>query len=130
VVIFTLILSSPKTDFVWKTYCVFGVGGFTGLYLKRGQNFLHLILPPLLDYDVFMDEVVELVVVIPTSPRSSKMEFGYKSYRRFLYCLLFLAGLSGPNLDRIIREGGTIQPKMEISSQIIRPKSGRRAQSP
>jgi hypothetical protein len=45
VVIFTLIPSSPKTDFVWKTYCVFGVGGFTGLYLKKGQTFLHLILP-------------------------------------------------------------------------------------
>jgi hypothetical protein len=40
-----LIPSSPKMDFVWKTYCIFGVGGFTGLYLKRGQTFLHLILP-------------------------------------------------------------------------------------
>jgi hypothetical protein len=36
-----------------------------------------------LDYDVYMDEVVELVVVIPMSPRSSKTESGCKSYHRF-----------------------------------------------
>jgi hypothetical protein len=30
-----------------------------------------------------MDDVVELIVVIPTSPRSSKMESGCKSYRCF-----------------------------------------------
>jgi hypothetical protein len=30
-----------------------------------------------------MDEVVELVVVIPMSPRSSKMESGCKNYHRF-----------------------------------------------
>jgi hypothetical protein len=36
-----------------------------------------------LDYDVSMDEVVELVVMIPTSPRSSKTESGCKSYRCF-----------------------------------------------
>jgi hypothetical protein len=30
-----------------------------------------------------MDEVVELVVVIPISPRSSKMKSGCKSYHRF-----------------------------------------------
>jgi hypothetical protein len=30
-----------------------------------------------------MDEVVQLIVVIPMSPRSSKMESGCKSYRRF-----------------------------------------------
>jgi hypothetical protein len=30
-----------------------------------------------------MDEVVELVVMIPTSPRLSKTESGCKSYNRF-----------------------------------------------
>jgi hypothetical protein len=30
-----------------------------------------------------MGEVVELFAVIPTSPRSSKTESGYKSYHRF-----------------------------------------------
>jgi hypothetical protein len=36
-----------------------------------------------LDYDVSMDEVVELIVVIPTSPISLKTESGCKSYHRF-----------------------------------------------
>jgi hypothetical protein len=39
--------------------------------------------PPLLDYDFSMDEGVKLVVVIPTSPSSSKTESGCKSYGRF-----------------------------------------------
>jgi hypothetical protein len=42
-VIFTVIPSSLKTEFVWKTYCVFGIEGFTDLCLKRGQTFIHLI---------------------------------------------------------------------------------------
>jgi hypothetical protein len=48
--------------------------------------------PPLLDYDVSMDEVVELVVVIATSPRSSKTESGCKSYGSFCIDVLFQAG--------------------------------------
>jgi hypothetical protein len=47
----------------------------------------------------------------------------------FSYCLLFLAGLSGPNLDRIIRGGQIIQPKMEISNLIICAKTGQRTKS-
>jgi hypothetical protein len=39
-----------------------------------------------------MDEVVELVVVIPTSPRSSKMESGCKSYGSFHIDVFFQAG--------------------------------------
>jgi hypothetical protein len=47
------------------------------------KPFIIWFYPPLLDYDVSMDDVVELIVVIPTSPRSSKMESGCKSYRCF-----------------------------------------------
>jgi hypothetical protein len=36
------------------------------------KHFIIWFYPPLLDYDVSMVEVVELVVVIPTSPSSSK----------------------------------------------------------
>jgi hypothetical protein len=36
-----------------------------------------------LDYDVSLDDVVDLIVVIPMSPRSSKMESGCKSYHYF-----------------------------------------------
>ena len=34
----------------------------------------------MLNNDVFLHNLVVLVVVIPTSPRLSKTEFGYKSY--------------------------------------------------
>jgi hypothetical protein len=61
----------------------FMFGGFTGSSFKRGQTFHHLVYPPLLDYDVSMCEVVELVFVIPTSPRSSKIESECKSYHHF-----------------------------------------------
>src|SRR5664279_3628891 len=36
--------------------------------------------PPILDYDVSLHILVVLVVVIPTSPRSSKTEFVCKRY--------------------------------------------------
>jgi hypothetical protein len=52
-------------------------------FLREIKPFIICFYPPLLDYDVSMDEVVELVVVIPTSPRSSKTESGCKSYHRF-----------------------------------------------
>ena len=39
--------------------------------------------PPLLDDDVSMHIVVGLVVVISTSPRTSKSESGFKSYGSF-----------------------------------------------
>jgi hypothetical protein len=43
-----------------------------------------------------MDEVLELVVVIPTSPRSSKMESGCKTYNRFHIDVFSRAGNSAP----------------------------------
>jgi hypothetical protein len=55
--------------------------------------------PPLLDYDVSMDKVVELVVVIPTSRSSSKMESGYKSYHRFRVDVFF-SGKFGPRPEK------------------------------
>jgi hypothetical protein len=49
------------------------------------KPFIIWFYPPLLDYDVSMHKVVELVVVIPTSPRSSKTESGCSSYCRFRF---------------------------------------------
>jgi hypothetical protein len=43
-----------------------------------------------------MDEVVELVVVIPTSPRSSKTESGFKNYSHFRTDVFHRAGNSAP----------------------------------
>jgi hypothetical protein len=41
-----------------------------------------------------MDEVVELIVVIPTSPRSSKTGSGCKSYHNFCVDVYFHADIS------------------------------------
>jgi hypothetical protein len=43
-----------------------------------------------------MDEVVELIVVIPTSPRSLKTESGCKSYNRFRIDVFSQARNSAP----------------------------------
>jgi hypothetical protein len=43
-----------------------------------------------------MDEVVELIVVTPMSPSSSKMESGCKSYNRFRIDVFSQAGNSAP----------------------------------
>jgi hypothetical protein len=50
----------------------------------------------LFDYDVSMDEVVELFVVIPTSPRSSKTESECKSYNHFCIDVFSRAGNFAP----------------------------------
>jgi hypothetical protein len=63
--------------------------------LREVKPFIIWFYPPLLDYDFSMDEVVELVVVIPTSPRSSKMESGCKSHHHFRVDVYVQAGLSG-----------------------------------
>ena len=50
--------------------------------------------PPLLDYDVSLYILVELIVTIPRSPRSSKTEFGCERYVRFHFA--FSAVFTGP----------------------------------
>jgi hypothetical protein len=50
---------------------------------REVKPFIIWFYPPWLDYDVSLHKDVELVVVIPTSPRSSKMESGCLSYYRF-----------------------------------------------
>jgi hypothetical protein len=53
-----------------------------------------------LDYDVSIDEVVELIVVIPMSPSSSKTESGCKGYHRFRIDVFFLAESLAPGPAR------------------------------
>ena len=74
---------SLKTKSRRKSYERFGVGGFTHCSLYRGQTFAHLVLNTLLDTDFSLHILVLLVVLIPTSPRTSKTEFVCKSYRNF-----------------------------------------------
>ena len=55
--------------------------------------------PTLLNYDVYVHNLFVLVVVIPTSPRTSKSEFGWKSYCRFRFvvsAVFWGAEISGP----------------------------------
>ena len=53
--------------------------------------------PPSLDYDVSLHILVVLVVVIPTSTRTSKTEFVCKSYRNFRIAMfLSLGGADNP----------------------------------
>ena len=54
---------------------------------REGLPFYIWFYPTLLDYDVSLYILVELVVTIPTSPRSSKTESGSKSYARFSFAV-------------------------------------------
>jgi hypothetical protein len=62
-------------------------GGFTSWFY-----------PPWLYYDVSLYKVVELVVVIPTRPRSLKTESGCSSYYHF--CFGISAVLGGASFSR------------------------------
>jgi hypothetical protein len=67
---------------------------------REVKPFIIWFYPPWLDYDVSMHRLVELIVVIPTSPRSLKMECERSSYGRFgfsCFCLF---------------QGRRLQPKM------------------
>jgi hypothetical protein len=57
---------------------------------REVKPFLIWFYPPLLDYGVSIHRLVELIVVIPTNPRSSKTESRCSSYGRFgfsCFCL-------------------------------------------
>ena len=56
---------------------------FRFVFHREALPFPILFYPTLLDYDVSLYILVELIVMIPTSPRSSKTESGSKSYARF-----------------------------------------------
>jgi hypothetical protein len=66
---------------------------------REVKPFIIWFYPPWLDYDVSLHKFVELVVVIPTSPRSSKTEFGCSSYCHFCFGISTSfrgAALAGP----------------------------------
>jgi hypothetical protein len=50
-------------------------------------------------YDVSLQKIVELDVVIPTSPRTSKIESGYSNYSIFI--LVFLPGSGWLEISRV-----------------------------
>ena len=69
---FTTSPSSSKTESICIFYCVFELGGFTGVSFIDRSNIHLMVFTPWVDNDVSMHKVVGLVVLIPTSTRSSK----------------------------------------------------------
>ncbi len=57
------------------------------IFYREVSPFYIWFYTPLLDYDVFLHHLVVLVVVIPTSPRTSKSEFGWKRYCSFRFAV-------------------------------------------
>jgi hypothetical protein len=62
--------------------------------LREVKPFIIWFYTPLLDYEVSLHEVVELIVVISMSPRSSKTDSGCSSYCRFHFGVF--ASFRGP----------------------------------
>jgi hypothetical protein len=63
---------------------------------REVKPFIIWFYPPWLDYDVSHHKVVELVVVISTSPRSSQTKSGCSSYCRFRFGISAVSG--GPEI--------------------------------
>ena len=69
-----------------------------------------------MDYDVYLHDLVELVVVIPMSPRSSNSEFGFKSSVSFGLCVSAVFRLGG---STAYRSGRTAYPsRTEVPASV------------
>ena len=67
-----------------ENHVVFLILEVLPFHLFREVNpFIIWFYPPYLDYDVFVHNIEDLVLVIPTSPSSQKSESGCSSYGRF-----------------------------------------------
>jgi hypothetical protein len=81
VVIFKTSAGLWKIDFLWKTYCIFCVGGFTGFpSIERSLISSFGFIFNFLDYDVYLHDLIVVVVSFKTSPISSKTESECSSY--------------------------------------------------
>ena len=77
-------LKFTENGFRMKNLLYFRFWSFSRfIFYREVSPFYIWFYTPLLDYDVFLHHLVVLVVVIPTSPRTSKTEFGYSRYARF-----------------------------------------------
>jgi hypothetical protein len=71
--------------------------------LREVKPFIIWFYPPLLDYDVSLHKVLELVVVIPTSPKSSKNRVRMLKLLPFsfwCFCQFWRAGKAGPGPEK------------------------------
>ena len=79
--------------------CFWCLAVLTVCLRREVKPFIIWFYAPWLDYDVSLHKVVDLVVVIPTSPRSSKTESGCSSYCRFRFGISVVsvgAEIAGP----------------------------------
>ena len=93
-VIFFSSSSSSKTEFTCFFYCVFGVGGFTGLIRGRVLTFFLWAFSNFLLIVISIKIVLALVASFPTNLVSSNSESGCKS------CGCFGKGCSGTTATR------------------------------
>src|SRR3954471_5264205 len=84
------------------------------IFLIEVKPFVIWIYPPLLYYNVSLHDLLEIVVLFETSPRSSKSESGCKSYGRFRSGM---TGSTGPGSGSI---GGPVVPPRSTGRYRIR----------
>src|SRR6187401_889253 len=82
-VIFLTSLSSSKTEFTCFFYCLFGVGGFTGLFRGRVLTIFLWAFTHLLIFVISIKIVLGHVVSFPTNLVSLNSESVCKSYVSF-----------------------------------------------
>ena len=109
VVIFPTKLVPPLSEFVCKRYRVSVLKVLPIVLYREVKSFPMWFYLPLLDNDVSLHILVVLVVVISTSPRTSKTESVCKSYGGFRIGL-FPVGFNPGNPD-LIRLGRILSGK-------------------
>ena len=64
--------------------------------LYRGQTLILCSPPHMMDYDVYMHDLLVLVIIFGASPRSYKTESGWKTC-----CVLGVGNITGPPRDKV-----------------------------
>ena len=109
VVLVVVISTSPrtsKTDFVRKTCCVFGVGGFTDCSLKRGKILPHLVLSSIVVQGCFSAYSCSARCGDSNEPKNIENGVRMQKLWQFsfcCFCCLGGIGYSGSSLNRNIR---------------------------
>ena len=108
---------------------------YRSFFSREVLPFYTLFHPPSMDYDVSQHDLVKLFVSIPTSPSSSKTEFGCSSYSRFRIATsasFQRGGDSGPGPETPVR-GRRLRPRLRADVQgplEVAPESGTRRLRP
>ena len=113
VVIFPTKLVPPLSEFVCKRYRVSVLKVLPIVLYREVKSFPMWFYLPLLDNDVSLHILVVLVVVISTSPRTSKTESVCKSYGGFRIGL-FPVGINPGNPDLIRLERETVSYQSDL----------------